>query len=75
MRFQQRAVIHEVLRRHRQITNNLTSQLTSQESQMSMVANDLKNSGLRAQRENLSQLQVHRLIMRKYYLRKLRYQD
>lgn len=74
MRFQQRTVI-QVLRRHRQITNNITNNLTSQKTQISMMANDLKNPGLRAQRENLSQLQVHRLIMRKYYLRKLRYQD
>lgn len=70
MHFQQR-VNNKLRRTYRQITNNLTLQ----ETQMSMLANDLRNPGLRAQRENLSQLQVHRLIMRKYYLRQLKYQD
>lgn len=51
----QRAINNKLLRHtYRQITNNLTLQ----ETQINMLANNLRNPGLHAQRENLSQLQV-----------------
>lgn len=55
MRFQQQAVNDELRCTYRQIANNITLQ----ESQINMLANNFKNPGLHAKRENLSQLQVH----------------
>jgi len=42
----------------------LADSMALQDSQISILARDLKNPALRAQRENLSQLQVQRLILK-----------
>lgn len=44
----------------------LADSMALHESQINILARDLKNPALHAQRENLSQLQVHRLILKKY---------
>jgi len=42
----------------------LADSMALHDSQISILAHDLKNPAFRAQRENLSQLQVHRLKLK-----------
>ena len=49
----------ELRRTYRQIANNFTLQ----KSQINILASDFENPMLHAQSENLSQLQVYRLII------------
>lgn len=66
IRFQQ-AVNDEIRRTCRQLASNIKLQ----ESQINMLAS-VKNSVLHAQRENLSQLQVYRLINKKISSEKIK---